>query len=202
MTHGLMALELTYAPAPADGGRDAPELVARLREGSATALGVAYDLHHAPVRAFARRLVGDDASAEDVVQETFVALPRAIRGYRGDCSLRAFLLGIAVNHARHHVRAAARRRAAMDRLAKEEPRRSPPPPPDAGVENGELAQILARALDRLSIEHRATFVLCEVEERSSVEAAAILGVPEGTVRTRLLHAKRKLRAWFEREGIR
>ncbi len=61
----------------------------------------------------------------------------------------------------------------------------------------------ARALfGRSTAVTRAAFVLCELEEQSSVEAALVLNVPEGTVRTRLLHAKRKLRAWFERRGMR
>ena len=203
MNHGLMALDVTYGPRGGEAARASSSLalVARLRAGDGAALGEAYDLHHAHVRAFARRLVGDEASAEDVVQETFVALPGAMRGYRGTASLRTFLLGVAVNHARHHVRAAARRRAAMDRL-EGELSRPPAASPEEEAEGGELARALARALDELSLDHRAAFVLCEVEERTSVEVALVLGVPEATVRTRLLHAKKKLRAWFERRGVR
>ncbi len=66
------------------------------------------------MRAFAKRLVGETAATEDLVHEVFVTLPKAIRGYRGDSSLRTFLISIAVNHARHHVRAAVRRRRAME----------------------------------------------------------------------------------------
>jgi RNA polymerase sigma-70 factor (ECF subfamily) len=57
-------------------------------------------------------------------------------------------------------------------------------------------------MDELPIEQRVAFVLCEVEEKSSREVAAIAGVPEATVRTRLFHAKRKLRALLEEEGVR
>jgi RNA polymerase sigma-70 factor (ECF subfamily) len=213
MNHGLMALDVSYAERARGGGANtnakdggasldhARALVARLRTGDAAALGEAYDLHHAHVRTFARRLVGDDASAEDVVQDTFVALPGAIRRFRGEASLRTFLLGVAVNHARHHVRAAARRRAAMERLGGELPRPRAASPEEA-AEGEELARTLARGLDELSLDHRAAFVLCEVEERSSAEAALVLSVPEATVRTRLLHAKKKLRAWFEKRGVR
>jgi RNA polymerase sigma-70 factor (ECF subfamily) len=183
---------------------DAADLVARLRSGEADALGQAYDLHHAHVRAFARRLVGDDAIAEDLVQETFVALPRAISRYLGTAGLRTFLIGIAVNHARHHARSAARRRKALEKLASEPAAARASPEADAQRE--ELAGALTRALDELSIAHRAAFVLCEIEERTSGEAALVLDVPEATVRTRLHHAKRKLRAWFEtryeRNGLR
>src|SRR4051812_8367724 len=72
------------------------DLVARLREGERDAVEQAYVAHHAAIRGFARRLVGDEASAEDIVHEAFVALPRAIRRFRGDGSLRAFLIGVAV----------------------------------------------------------------------------------------------------------
>jgi RNA polymerase sigma-70 factor (ECF subfamily) len=191
-------LELTY-PAVREA-EEAYGLVARLRAGEPSALGEAYDLHHVHVRVFARQLIGDDALAEDVVQETFAALPRAIRGYLGDGALRTFLVGIAINHARHHVRSAARRRAAVERFASEPAALSASP--EANAERAQLADALHRALDELSIDQRAAFVLCELEEQSSVEAAHVLNVPEATVRTRLFHARRKLRAWFERRGMR
>jgi RNA polymerase sigma-70 factor (ECF subfamily) len=172
--------------------------VARLRAGDLGALGEAYDRHHAQVRAFARRLVGDESAAEDLVQETFVALRQAIHGFKSRASLRTFLIGIAVNHARHHVRAAARRRATMSRFAAE--RRGPGSNPEHEAERAQLALALRRALDGLPDDQRAAFVLCDFEERTSSEVALILGVPEGTVRTRLFHARRKLRASLE--GVR
>jgi RNA polymerase sigma-70 factor (ECF subfamily) len=174
-------------------------LVARLQSADPAAIGEAYDAHHAAVRAFARRLVGDVAAAEDLVHEVFVTLPQAIRRYRGDATLRTFLTSIAVNHARHHVRGAARRRAAMDRYA-QEPSASGRDP-EADARRLELARALARALDGLPLDQRVAFVLCEVEERTSREVAEIVGAPEATVRTRLFHAKRKLRATLEQAGI-
>jgi RNA polymerase sigma-70 factor, ECF subfamily len=193
-----MALELTFPPSETDHG--VQPLVARLRAGAASALAEAYDLHHAYVRAFARKLVGDDALAEDVVQETFVALPRAIRGYTEEAALRTFLVGVAVNHARHAVRAAARRRAATERWAREPVAASATP--EAAVQHIQLAKALSRALDELSIVQRVAFVLCELHELSAAESARLLNVPEATVRTRVFHAKRNLRAWFERRGMR
>ncbi|MEZ4365748.1 MAG: RNA polymerase sigma factor [Kofleriaceae bacterium] len=175
-------------------------LLARLRAGERDALAEIYEGHHAAIRAFAQRVTGDPAAAEDLVHETFVALPRAIRGFRGDASLRSFLLGVALNHARHHIRAAARRRRAMARHA-EEVRQADASAaaPDHDLERRRLVARLSRALDRLSLDHRVAFVLCEVEQRTSVEVAEIIGVPEGTVRTRVFHAKRKLRAILEEE---
>jgi RNA polymerase sigma-70 factor (ECF subfamily) len=176
------------------------ELCARLERGEPAAICEVYDEHHAAVRAFATRLLGEPASAEDLVHEVFVSLPRVIRSFRGESSLRTFLISVAVNHSRHFVRSATRRRAAMARLADEPPRSSPNPERD--FRRRELADALTRALDTLPLDQRVAFVLCDVEERSSAQAARIVGAPEGTVRTRLFHARKKLRALLEEEGIR
>ena len=174
-------------------------LAARLRVADRAAMSEVYDAHHAAVRAFARRLTGDHAAAEDLVQDTFLALPRAIRSYRGEAPLRPFLLGVALNHARHHVRAAARRRAAMARHAEHRDLTSATSGarPDDQLAQQQLADTLWRALDRLSLDHRVAFLLCEVEERSAAEAGQLVGVPEATIRTRLFHARKKLRTLME-----
>ncbi|WP_394850909.1 RNA polymerase sigma factor [Pendulispora brunnea] len=180
---------------------DKDELVLALQRGERDAVARAYELFHERVRTFARRLLHDESAAEDLVHEVFVTLPSAIRSFRGESALPTFLVGIAVRHARHHVRAAARRRAAMERL-------SLAPPPDGAPDAEDrayaeqLARALSRAMDKLPDDQRAVFVLCEMDERTSAEVAMIVGAPEGTVRTRLFHAKRKLRDILEREGFR
>jgi RNA polymerase sigma-70 factor (ECF subfamily) len=178
----------------------ASDLVARLRDGDPAALALLYDEHATALHTFAKRLVGDTDVAKDLVHEVFVTLPKAIRRYQGAASLRTFLISIAVNHARHHVRAAARRRAANERMAREPGSTSGSP--EQTVMQEHLARALNRALDTLPVEQRVAFVLCEVEERTSREVADIVGVPEATVRTRLFHAKRKLREELERRGVR
>jgi RNA polymerase sigma-70 factor (ECF subfamily) len=183
-----------------DVGVEERTLAARLRRGELAALGEAYDAHHTHVRAFARRLLGDAAAAEDLVQETFLVLPHAVGSFRGDSTLRTFLVSIAVNHARHHLRSAMRRRAAHTRLKTEPPPCSPNPEDQA--RRAELAATLTRALDALPLEQRVAVVLCDVEERTSAEAAKIVGVPEGTIRTRAFHAKRRLREALAEEGFR
>jgi RNA polymerase sigma-70 factor (ECF subfamily) len=173
------------------------DLVARLRAGERAAVEEAYVAHHAAIRGFARRLVGDAAAAEDIVHEAFVALPRAIRRFRGDGSLRAFLIGVAANHSRRHVRSAMRRRKATERLAAHEDTKPRSIDATDQLITRQLADKLWAALDELPIDQRVVFVLCEAEQRSSVEVAGIVGAPEGTVRTRLFHAKRKLREKLE-----
>jgi RNA polymerase sigma-70 factor, ECF subfamily len=175
-------------------------LIDRLRRGEVSAMGEAYDQHGSAVLAFSRRLVGEESAAEDLLHETFMTLQSAIKRFEGSSSLRTFLISIAVNHARHHVRAASRRRAAMSRLGREPENDSGTPEQDAM--RVDLARALTLALDELPIDQRVAFVLCEVEDRTSREAAEIVGVPEGTVRTRVFHAKKKLREELEKRGIR
>lgn len=185
----------TFAPAVANDG-----LIERLRRGEASAVGEAYDAHASAVLGFARRLVGEDAAAEDLVHEVFVTLSSAIKRFEGGSSLRTFLISIAVNHARHHVRSASRRRAAMSRFAEQPENESGTP--EKEVLRADLARALTVALDELPIDQRVAFVLCEVEDRTSREAAEIVGAPEGTIRTRIFHAKKKLREVLEKRGIR
>jgi len=168
-----------------------------LRRQDLGALARAFDRWHHRVRVLARRLLSDAAAAEDVVQDTFTALPRAVRGFRGEVALETFVLAIAVKRARHHRRAAARRQRALARLNNQA--RNPLRDPEQETYRRQLGLRLAAALDRLPLPQRIAFVLCEIEELTSSQAAAVAGVPEATVRTRLFHARRRLRDWLEME---
>jgi len=174
------------------------ELALRLQRAEPAAIDELYRAHHAMLRAFAQRLIGEQAAAEDLVHDVFVQVPALMRRFRGHSSLRTFLVGVAANLADRYVRGARRRRAAMARFAQE------PAPAQLGhcaqVAREQL-QVLYRALDALSLEQRTAFVLCEIEERSAQEAAVLLGVPEATVRTRCFHARRKLAKSFARLGL-
>jgi RNA polymerase sigma-70 factor (ECF subfamily) len=168
-------------------------LHSRLADGDVHALATLYRQHHEAVRAFARRLLGNATIAEDLVHDVFLAVPAAFRGYRGDSELRTFLLSIAVNKAKHHLRAATRMRRALERLHEEPRAAGVGETPQEESARRELCEELQRALDQLPLEQRVVVILCAVEERTAVEASAIVGAPENTVRTRLFHAKRKLR---------
>lgn len=187
---------LDLAPAPPTSSSpslgDQSGLAARIVAGDVDALATLYRAHHQDVRAFSHRLLGDPSLAEDLTHDTFMTLPRALRSLQKGASLRSFILGVAANLAKHYVRTAMRRRAAMERFHehltddREEIADAP--------ERARLAKQLIGALDKLPIEQRLAFVLCEVEERSSAEASEILGVPAATIRTRLMHGKRRLLA--------
>jgi RNA polymerase sigma-70 factor, ECF subfamily len=186
---------LTSLPGADVAGEGA--LVDGLRAGRLDALATAFDRWHGRVRVLARRLLSDPASAEDVVQEVFASLIHAMRGFRGEVDVEAFILAIAVKRARHHQRSAVRRRRAMERLAVED--RLARPNPEQDAYRRELGLRLEAALDQLPSAQREAFVLREVEELSSPRACEIASVPEATIRTRLFHARRRLRALLDGE---
>jgi RNA polymerase sigma-70 factor (ECF subfamily) len=185
-------------PAPAAVAVDAV-LLTGARGGNVTALGRIYELTQHRVRCFARRLLGDDAAAEDLVQDVFVHLPSLLGRYRGDAPFEMFLLGVVSRRARRHLRTAMRRRKLHDRFALLAD--SSPSTPEWESGRRELAAMLVRALDSLSREQRLAFVLREVEGFSASEAAQVAGVPEATIRTRVFHARRKLQAELGHLGV-
>jgi RNA polymerase sigma-70 factor, ECF subfamily len=173
-----------------------------LANGDERALTRLYREHHEAVRALVRRMLSTSSDVEDLVHDVFLAAPSAFRRYRGEGSVRSFVFSIAVHHVRHHVRATTRRRSWLDRFRLSPVHSPPPATPEDHNERRELAARLCRAMDGLSFDHRVAVVLCEVEEMTAVEAAGVIGVPEATIRTRLFHAKKKLRVLLEKEDAR
>jgi RNA polymerase sigma-70 factor (ECF subfamily) len=165
--------------------------IERAAAGDGAALVALYRDHAPRLRTFALRLVGCEMAADDLVHDVFLALPRALSRFRGDCSLDSFLISITVRSARSHLRSAQRRRR-LEARTHEVPRPDGPAT-DAESERRELAGLLAIALDALPLAQRVAFILCEVEEHTSQEVAEILGEQAGTIRARVFHAKRKLR---------
>ena len=140
--------------------------------------------HYDAVFRFCARRVGADRAA-DAAQETFVSAQRALGRFRGDSTPLTWLLGIAQNHCRR----AMRRDSSRPTITLTEHME----PPVGG--DGEIIdrQLLARALAELSAEHREVVILHEIEGRNHDEIAMILGIPAGTVKSRLHYAFRQLR---------
>jgi RNA polymerase sigma-70 factor, ECF subfamily len=187
---------LTLSHPRTAGGTD---LVAVVAARDAVALSRVYDEHQAALCSFCHRLLGEREAAEDLVHDVFVRLPELIHKLEPGRSLRAFLLAIAANRAKHHLRGAARRRKLAERFAREPSASSAQP--DQAAEQRWVASRIALALDRLPHEQRVTFVLAELEGQDAAAIAGILSIPEATARTRLFHARRKLRAILSGWGL-
>jgi RNA polymerase sigma-70 factor (ECF subfamily) len=165
---------------------DEDPCVAGLR-GGAEGFGVVYERHGPAVLRYLARRLGPDVG-EDAAHDVFVRAFQLRAGYdaaRG--TVVAWLFGIALNVASEHRRAEGRRLRALERLAVETPRSSP------GVAPGfELAPALAGALRRLPAKEREALLLVVWGELSYAEAAVALGVPLGTVRSRMSRARAAL----------
>jgi len=173
--------------------------VAALGRGEPSAIRFAYRQHHEAVRGFARRLLGADDEAEELVQETFIALPAAARSFRGEASLRTFIISIAVGRSRNLLRSRRRRKKAIERFQAELTVSSAATSlPESEVATRQLLLRLGSAMESLSEDQRLAFVLVDVEERSSQEAAEILDCRASTVRSRVSSAREQLKKALER----
>lgn len=140
---------------------------------------------------FLRHLVGDDEMAADLTQETFVRVHRSLPRFRGDSRFRTWIFAIARNLAIDHLRQSARRGPVVELTARRmEVAPAEVPPPGLHLE-------LRDALDSLPERQRSAFVLVEVFGLRYREAAEVLATSEGTVKSRVFHARSALLAWFE-----
>ncbi|BFV55579.1 hypothetical protein KCMC57_up06830 [Kitasatospora sp. CMC57] len=172
----------------------------RIRAGDPAAFRQLFQEHSGAVLQHAARVSGDRAGAEDVMAVVFLEAWRLREKLRDEGSTpRPWLMGITVNVLRNRARAARRHAAALARMP------PPEPSPDFADELvGRLAdheQLLAArtALERLRRGEREVFALCVWAGLSYPEAAAALGIPVGTVRSRLSRARTRLRALAEKE---
>lgn len=171
---------------------DDAELVVRIGRRDERALGEVLRRHREPTIAFARRLVADDALAEDVSQEVFLRLWQEPERYDRDRgALRAFLL------AQTHSRSIDRVRSDTARFRREERDAALSPDRHAAVEEPVVERAVAdevrQALGTLSEEEQQAVELAYFGGHSYREVARILDLPEGTVKGRIRAALSKLR---------
>ncbi|MET9678308.1 RNA polymerase sigma factor [Streptomyces sp. NPDC006482] len=172
----------------------------RFRAGDPAALGEAYDEHARVLYHYAYRVCGDRAAAEDVVSATFLEAWRCRGKVHADGgSLRPWLLGIATNVMRGAAREARRRDAALARL----PERGVLPDfaDDvlARMTDGEQVRAARAALARLRRREREVFTLVVWAGLDYAAAGEALGIPVGTVRSRLSRARERLRKLADAE---
>ncbi|MET7426614.1 RNA polymerase sigma factor [Dactylosporangium sp. NPDC005555] len=176
------------------------ELRARIRDGDTEAFGVLFDQHADAVHRHAVWSEGDPALAEDVVSLTFLEAWRIRRSLHPDGdSLRPWLLGIATNVLRNRRRAARRHREALRRLPV---RDTVPDFADevvARMHDVDRIAAAVAALRSLRRSDREVFLLCVWSQLDYASAAEALGVPVGTVRSRLSRARTRLRALAQQE---
>lgn len=179
---------------PGQGARipagDEPELVARTLSGDRAAFGTLVERYAGQARRVARAVLGDPDDADDAAQDAFLSALVKLAQYDATRPFGPWLMRIVAN-------------AATDRRRRRAIRRTEPldlglvgggARPDAAAERAALGDRLRAALAELPPRRRLAVVLFDVEGYSHAEIAQALGIPEGTVRSEVFHARRRLRA--------
>src|SRR5213595_395071 len=165
---------------------DADLLARVLVDGDQHAFGELVRRHQSPVRGLLRQLVRADVElADDLAQETFIRAYKNIRSFRGEAKFSTWLYRIAYNVFREH----ARKRRELVGIDEEQWQAQP----DPQTVNAALRHDLMSALANLPLHEHAAVVLCCQNGLSHDEAARVLDIPLGTVKTNVLRGREKLK---------
>ncbi|HUI98681.1 MAG TPA: RNA polymerase sigma factor [Usitatibacter sp.] len=182
------------------------ELARRVAGGEEAAIRLLTKRHNQTLFRTARAILRDDAEAEDAVQDAYLKAIRGIDAFRADAKLSTWLVRITVNEALARLRR-SRRAAQVIPLAGDLAEGMEADDnvmdvnaatPEQETLRAESRRIMEAKIDALPDAFRAVFVLRAVEELSVEETAAVLGIPEATVRTRFFRARSLLRESLSR----
>ena len=171
-------------------------LVEAARDGSEDAFRKLVERHQNRVASVVIRMLGDTAEAEDVGQETFIRFYRSLRSFRGQASVGTYLTRIAVNLSLNELKKRRRRSIFVPFGPAGKSHDAPEQDyvdPRASAEYDDTADGIQKALNELKPEFRSVIVLRLMEGYSTKETAAILGLPVGTVLSRLRRSQEKLK---------
>jgi len=173
------------------------ELVDRWKAGDQLAFEQLVRRHEQRVFRLLLRMMGSREEAEDVSQETFLSLHRHGKRFRGDSRFSTFVYRVAANAALNRRRTLGRSRARIDKLAVRQAAGddlpSSPRDPEDATAGHEVTGQVREALQKLSPSLRMPVVLYDIEGLAYAEIAKVLGVAEGTVKSRIHRARRALR---------
>jgi RNA polymerase sigma-70 factor (ECF subfamily) len=188
-------------PAATDLNAPDGELAARAARGDTRAFETLMRRHNRTLFRTARAILRDDAEAEDALQEAYLRAYHALPEFRAEARFSTWLVRIVANEALMRLRKESRRaqivpmQSADATPGLEELADSPMDHqrPEPSAERAEVRRLLEKQIDALPDAYRTVFVLRAVEELSVEETAAVLQVPEATVRTRFFRARSLLR---------
>lgn len=171
-----------------EGRVEERQLIARVLAGDAAAERALYDAHVDRVFRLSYRMTGDEIMAQDFTQETFVRAFDRLHQFRGDSALGTWLHALTMSVVLNGLRRVKRLRQRETGLEGARDVVGTQPKGDPA-----LRSALARAIDALTADHRAVFVLHDVEGFKHGEIAEILDIPVGTSKARLSRARGALR---------
>ncbi len=173
------------------------DLVERWQQGEEAAFEELISRHERRVYRLLYRMMGNKEDAEDLTQETFLSLHRYGHRFRAEARFSTFVYRVAANAALNRRRSLGRRRARIEKLktrqAAGDDLPSAPRDPEDSTLGTELSGHVREALDRLSPSLRMPVILYDIEGLAYGEIAKVLGIAEGTVKSRIHRARQALR---------
>ena len=173
-------------------------LIGLIADGDKRAMQVLYARHNVRVYRFIVRLTGNQSLAEDLVSEVFLDVWRQAVGFKGKSRVSTWILAIA----RYKALSALRGRS-DEQLDDGTATAIADPADDPGMmaERQDRSRIVRKCLSQLSTTHREMLDLVYYQEKSVEEVAQIIGVPCGTVKTRMFYARKRMEKLLETAGI-
>ena len=183
------------------------ELVERAKKGDETAFGVLVTDNEKRIYNLCRRLTGNPEDAAELTQEAFLNAWRGLSRFQGESSFSTWLYRLASNACIDFLRKEKRRQNLSMTVSlddEEEARQVELPDeryaPERELERTEVRQAVAAGLERLTPEHRQVLVMREINGLSYAEIGAVLGLEEGTVKSRIARARNALRKVLTERG--
>jgi len=173
-------------------------LMALVAQGDRRAIQLLFDRYQLKIYRFVLRLVANSATAEDIVSDVFLDLWRHAASFEGRARLSTWLLAIARN------KAVSAMRGRIDQPLEDAMAEAIPDRAFTAEETLDAAQrsaVLRQCLAQLSPAHREIIDLVYYHEKSVEEVATIVGVPAGTVKTRMFYARRRLAERLRAAGV-
>lgn len=185
---------MTDEPLPSAPSTTDEELLVRFRAGDRAALGMLAERHERELVGLAVGIIGGPAQREialEAVQETWLRVIRSAHTFKGESTVKTWLYRIAINATRDARTRTLRLRHAGDVAADE---------PATIVQEEDRLLPLRSAVDQLSEDHRLLVLLCYHRSLTHTQAAEVLGIPPGTLKSRLHSALTALRASLAQEA--
>ncbi len=173
-------------------------LIGRIAQGDRLAMEVLFARHQVRVYRFLLRLVGNTATAEDLIGDVFLDVWRQADRFEGRSAVSTWLLAIARFKALSSMRRKPEEELDEDTAGAIEDTSDDP---EVSVQKKDKSAALRKCLEALSPEHRGVIDLVYYHEKSVEEVAQIVGIPEATVKTRMFYARRKLSELLKMAGI-
>lgn len=178
------------------------KLIDQFRRGSIQAFELLMRRYWHDIKVYAYRHAKNDEDAEDIAQEVFAKVYRALPAWKPQASFKTWLYTIARNMCTDHYRGRSRRPTQSLEALQDDSFEEPPvtdfgSDPERLLEDAEIKQLITEALNELSDQQREVFILYHYQHLQIKEIAELLGIADGTVKMHRHRAMKKLRMVLE-----